>query len=174
MLGSTQSHYGLSWFLSTSLSVSLIVSFCLLGRTTFTKSLTMFCTSRLHRVFTQTSNLGWLNEINQILNYIHHILYNQSLFYGSKIPEAFIWANIAKEIVLLDFSHCFALFFQNCYSLPHSQSIHGKWREFVRPFVLRSSYKSQRKINIFHKKFYRTFMALIWSMHLCNASWIII
>ena len=46
MLGST--HFGLSCILSTSLSVSLVVWFCLLGRTKFTKFLTMFYTSRSH------------------------------------------------------------------------------------------------------------------------------
>ena len=46
MLGST--HYGLSCFLSTSLSVSLVVWFCLLGRTKFTKFLTMFSNGRSH------------------------------------------------------------------------------------------------------------------------------
>ena len=39
----------------------------------------------------------------------------------------------------------FISLFPNCSSLTHSQSIHGKWNEFVRQFVRRPSHKSREK-----------------------------
>ena len=110
----------LSCFLSDSIFLSLIIWLYnpVLGHCLFSENNWQYISHDYH--------WGWA-----IQNWSYHLIIIISLKWQNKwYPQIFL---------------LFISLFPNCSSLTHSQSIHGKWNEFVRQFVRRPSHKSREK-----------------------------